>query len=52
MSRFTPARAALLLTLTTASLASAQAAPSKVNQQGGAMTARDVEGKSPQDVVR
>ena len=37
MSRFTPVRAALLLTLTTASLASAQAAPSKV--KGASMTA-------------
>jgi hypothetical protein len=39
MIRFTPVRAALLLTLTTASLASAQAAPAKVLPQGGAMTA-------------
>jgi hypothetical protein len=39
MIRFTPVRAALLLTLTAASVASAQAAPTKVNQQGAAMSA-------------
>lgn len=36
---FTPARAALLLTLTAASLASAQDAAMKVHPQGGAMSA-------------
>ena len=39
MLRLTPARAALLLTLTAASLASAQNAPAKVRPQGGAMSA-------------
>jgi hypothetical protein len=46
MLRFTPVRAALLLTLTAASLASAQNAPAKVLPQGGAMSAEASKAKA------
>jgi len=46
MLRFTPLRAALLLTVAAASVASAQAAPSKVDQQGGRMTAEASKAKA------
>jgi hypothetical protein len=46
MSRVIPIRAALLLSLTTASLAYAQAAPAKVHPQGGAMTAEASKAKA------
>src|SRR4051794_13933594 len=39
MLRFTPVRAAVLLTLAAAAVASAQEAPAKVKPQGGAMSA-------------
>jgi hypothetical protein len=46
MLRFTPVRAAVLLALTTASLASAQNAPSKVYPQGGTMSAEASKAKA------
>ena len=46
MLRFTPVRAAALLTFAATSVASAQAAPSKVNQQGGAMSAEASKAKT------
>lgn len=46
MLRFTPLRAALLLTVAAASAAPAQAAPSKNDQQGGAMTAEASKAKA------
>ena len=46
MLRYTPVRAALLLTFSTASLASAQNAPMKVHPQGGAMSAEASKAKA------
>jgi hypothetical protein len=46
MSRVIPIRAALVLSLTAASLAHAQAAPAKVHPQGGAMSAEASKAKA------
>src|SRR6478609_1867418 len=46
MRRFTPVRAALSLTIVAASVASAQAATSKVGQQGATMTAEASKAKA------
>ena len=56
MLRFTPVRAAALLTLAAATVASAQAAPTKVGQQGGTMSAEASKAKahrmSPAELIR